>query len=181
MRKEEIENRAQEALKKYKAENPDEKNPGIDVVIMARNEGFHVVEAQFKDETDGIILVDTHAEQLLGKKTNKLIIVSKDRTRAFKRFIIAHELGHYFMNQREMDDGRILVAARDAKHGRSKAEDEFDYFAACILMPKDSFAQIAFGMKEVGMDMNTISEYLADTFVVPVESAERRLKEVGVF
>ena len=171
-----IEKAANDALKKHRS-----KNGIIDVVGLARKEGFAVGEVEFDDDTDGIILVDTHADELMGQKTNKLIIVSKERTSAFKRFIIAHELGHYFLHDKRADkDSHILIASRDAKHGRSEEENEYDYFAACLLMPAEDFKKRGEALKNAGLTVNDISCLLSEYYEVPARSAERRLEEVGV-
>lgn len=174
-----IEKEAKRVLNKH-AQLIQNNGQSIDVVSLATGLGFKVGEVEFNDDTDGIILVDTHAHELMGKETDKLILVSKDRTRAFKRFIVAHELGHYFLGQSVCDDGRVLVASRDSRHGRNAEENEYDFFAACLLMPREAFIEIASNLKSIGLSKELISKCLAEIFNVPIESAVRRMYEVGM-
>lgn len=75
------------------------------------------------------------------------IYVNRDRVGALTagraRFTVAHELGHYFL-----DDHRSALLVGDAPAHRSAcelespllAEQEADLFAACLLMPAEAFA-----------------------------------------
>lgn len=173
IRKKEIEQKADELLKKHK----DCDNGFVDVVKIARNEGFMVAEFVFQDDTDGLIIVNTDVDNIAGLKTNKLIGVSSQRDYDFKRFIIAHELSHYFLDETEDKKKGYILAARDAKHGRSEKENEHDYFAANLLMPKEAFLTQYEALIKHNSEEKTIAT-LAMLFEVPHESVKRRIAEV---
>lgn len=154
-------------------------NGYVDVVQIAKAEGFTVGEVDFEDNTDGILLVDTKAETIMDIPTQKLIVVSKQRDYNFKRFILAHELGHYFLRDKSNEDDKgILLASRDARHGRDAEENMYDRFAACLLIPKESFLEKWNGLAQASMKIEARYGYLADLFRVPLESIQRRSREV---
>lgn len=55
-------------------------------------------------------------------------------TKERQRFTMAHELGHYFLHSKQ---GQIKITA--FRRGTNLAEQEANYFAANILMPKKLF------------------------------------------
>jgi hypothetical protein len=66
------------------------------------------------------------------------------RSRAFQRFTVAHELGHYFLDGHcEQMEGAGIHVSR-AGFGRSKDpfETEADHFAASLLMPRDQVRRL---------------------------------------
>lgn len=69
---------------------------------------------------------------------------SRSANPARRRFTVAHELGHYFI-----DDHRTALEAGISPHNSSSfssrmiVEQEADFFAACLLMPQKRFVQRA--------------------------------------
>lgn len=173
--KEKIEQQADLLLKRYPP-----LSDFVDVVHIARQEGFTVAETDFKDDTDGLIMVHTGRDNIAGFHTKKLIVIHEKRSYEFKRFIIAHELSHYFLDNSENESNPFVLAARDARHGRTDEENGHDYFAACLLMPKDTFAKryqeltLSFGAQ----NQDIIAQKLSEIFVVPYDSVIRRIGEV---
>lgn len=174
MEKIEIETKVTEILQK----NPYAiKDTFVDVLKLAQGLDFVVGNAKLQQNEDGFIIVDPSRNELFGYKTQKVIGVNSSRDFPTKRFIIAHELGHFVFNAKE---GK-LFANREHKNikGRSEKENKIDYFAACLLMPKDLFVNKVKELKESGYKDNKLIEILSDMFIVPVESARRRIEEVG--
>lgn len=154
----------------------------IEIVELAQKEGFVVGEAVLENDSDGMILVNTNVESILGHETQKIILVNRDLDGYFKRFVIAHELGHYFL-----DDGKktqnYILAHRDPKvRMDDDHEKEMDYFAACLLMPVEPFKRVCDVGKALFQNDNESMELislLSNFFKVPKRSVERRLKEVA--
>lgn len=169
-RKLEIEQKAKDVLAQYESEQSV-----IDIVGLVRSYDFVVKPIELDDEEDGFIIVDTR------KGDFRLISVNTNRTYEEARFILAHEIGHYIMSESKEKD--ILFAAREKTHGRSEEENEIDYFAACLLMPKTLFIKkYKEFKKQIGDKENILAVRLADFFKVPVESAKRRMiKELKLF
>lgn len=71
------------------------------------------------------------------------IVFNLKATAGRQRFTIAHELGHFLLHRRLVDDG-FSCSVRDVAGGADSArsmEREADEFAAWLLMPLDDFRQ----------------------------------------
>jgi Zn-dependent peptidase ImmA (M78 family) len=143
------------------------------ISALANLLGIKVGETiNIEDNDDGFIYISKDKE-------NKVIGVNNHRSLKQKRFIVAHELGHYFLNYNENDES--LFAFRENKKGKDLIENQADYFAACLLMPADIFSQKYISLKKSKMrysEQEIVNE-LSDEFCVPNESVIRRIEEVG--
>lgn len=170
-KKEEIESRAEEYI--------SEKNLFVgqmDIIEIVRSEGFKVIMPNTSSELDGFVFVYPGQNEILGVKTDKLIGVAKNMPVQKKRFIIAHELGHYILHyQDEEKEGRF--AHRDIHQGKDVIEQEADLFAACILIPRKDFKEKYETMKKAFTEEN-VKIILANYYNVPKESIDRRIEEV---
>lgn len=176
MEKQRIEAKAQNILRQFGMSTAGQ----VNVLLLAQNAGFVVGNANLDDDEDGIILVNTREETILGVKTQKLIGVNSRRDLPSKRFIIAHELGHYFFHLEKERGGDIILARRENLVDRDGEENDMDYFAACLLMPADAFKRKYGELKEMGIPPSEMPMRLSKLFNVPLISAERRVGEVGL-
>lgn len=172
MEKKEIESKAQELLTSEFFDGQ-----AVKIVSLANQQGFTVGHAVLPEGTEGIIAVDTKQKSLLGSGNNKVIAVDYRLKKDRQRFIIAHELGHYVMRP---DSKAPVFAHREKAHGRSDEENEADYFAACLLMPRDGFQKALEYFREVNpaLGEKDLAVLLSEQFGVPEEAARRRIKEV---
>ena len=83
-------------------------NRSVDVIDVAKRLGFVVGNAVLNEEDDGFIVVEEGKKKIMGIKTDKLIGVNSDRPLEWKRFIIAHELGHYILHFKEKKSKRFI-------------------------------------------------------------------------
>lgn len=169
-----IENSVKETLKSIQytvSEN------SVDVIDVAKRLGFVVGNAILNEEDDGFIIVAENQEEILEVKTNKLIGVNSDRTLEWKRFIVAHEIGHYILHFKEKNMTG-LYAHRDHKRGHSEIENEADFFAANLLMPRDMFKDKYNAMKKIYDNYKEIVDALSRHYIVTAKMAERRIKEL---
>lgn len=151
----------------------------IDIIDIAHKMGFAVGNAILKDDMDGFIIVDESKKEILGIKTDKLIGVNSERELSWKRFIIAHEIAHYVLHYSpEKDNG--MYAHRDHKKGKNKQENEADFFAANLLMPRDKFVSKYKEFKAKGLSLEETILLLADKFIVTQITAQRRIEELGL-
>lgn len=175
MEKKYIEEKAKNTL----SELSDNKDTVIDIIKLAKSLGFVVGNAELSGDEDGFIIVDESKEEIFGQKTDKLIGVRDDQSIEWKRFVIAHEIGHYILHyNKEKDNG--MYAHRDHKKGKSNFENEADYFAANILMPPDSFEKNYQELKELVLSFEERILILAKRFCVTEIMARRRLEELGI-
>ena len=176
MEKQRIEAKAQFVLRQFQMNTQGQ----IDVLLLAKNAGFIVGNANLNDEEDGILLVNTKEETILGVKTQKLIGVNARLDLPAKRFLIAHELGHYFFYLERKPEGEMILAKRERTLNRTNEENDMDYFAACLLMPAYRFRARYNELQDAGIHESEIPERLGRLFNVPFISAERRVSEVGL-
>lgn len=170
-----IEEKASETLSRA----DDKGNAAIDIIGLARYLGFVVGNAELSDDEDGFIIVDEGQEQILGQPTDKLIGVRADQSIEWKRFVIAHEIGHYILHyNKEANHG--MYAHRDHKKGKDEFENEADYFAANLLMPAERFRQNYEELKESGLSFEEKVLVLAKRFCVTEIMTKRRFEELGI-
>ena len=111
--------------------------------------------------------------------SRRVIRVNINCTHELKRFIIAHEFGHFYTAETAQQSRLYIRESRkDIHYGKSIIEEEMDYFAACILMPENSFRHAYRVLRR--RNETAISRTLAQLFNVPLESVVRRIDELGL-
>ncbi len=168
-----IEERAEKLLQ----ENEINATNGVEIVSLANKMGFIVGNASLDDKEDGFIAVDKK-QTLFGTSSNKVIGVNSTRDYFFKRFVIAHELGHYVL-----DDGcnKAIYAHREHKPDpRREEEQDKDFFAACLLMPRKAFLAKYHETQEKESLLSKQIIELQKTFKVPLISIMKRLEELNL-
>lgn len=100
--------------------------------------------------------------------------INKKYGHTWQRFIIAHELGHYFLHRQDRSiftDSVFFRAVYCTEE--QKLEWQANEFAASILMPRDVVARLV----DEGSDWQT----LADTFQVSMLVMRYQLERTGLF
>lgn len=150
----------------------------VDIVELARKLGFVVGIAELPDNEDGFLAIQPlDPEKRDGEGGGKIIGVNVSRPIDLKRFIIAHEFAHWALHYQE---GKVFLH-RENKKGKSIEENDADYFAAALLMPRASFSRVYSQLKEKGLNDVVICAQLAATFKTPLESVTRRIEEIAAF
>ena len=168
-----LDDKATEVIREYGI-NPSN---GYDIVFLAKSMGFFVATAPLDDGEDGFIIVDGNGNDVLGTGSNKVIVVNSSRNQDVKRFIIAHELGHYVFNGKDKE----IFAHREKKRGKYKEkEQDIDYFAASLLMPKDAFVEKYKHLRDNGKNLSERTTILSRIFLAPIESVLRRIEELNL-
>lgn len=140
----------------------------VDIIDFAHHYGFNVVNANLEEKDDGFIAITSNL---------KLIAVNAERSLEWKRFIIAHEFGHYVLHPVKEKD--YLYRKRENVKGKNESENAADYFAAALLMPKKAFLKQYQDLKEQELSENTICMQLSSIFKVPLDSVSRRILELN--
>lgn len=94
------------------------------------------------------------------------------------RFTIAHELGHYFINNHRIGLKKGLLSPHPSKNNENKhfrIEREADYFASCLLMPEDRFKKIIHRKK---FDFSII-KLLSGYFHASITATAIRFADIG--
>ena len=145
----------------------------IVIVSIANFYGFTVYSMILQDDTSGLIMADK--ENIQGFDTNKVIVLNKLHSQARRRFTMAHELGHYFL------DGRndVCFAHRDNNVYTSQERDA-NSFASALLMPEDDIKRAIQNAKKIyfGEWQLFIIPNIANIFGVSESAAEVRLKKL---
>lgn len=161
----------------------DKGNGYIDIVQVSKDLGFLIANAELKVDSDGFIIIDEKADSILGFPTNKIIGVNKKLSLEWKRFTIAHEIGHYILHyvDHSLNWGG-LYARREHIKGKNKEENAADYFAACLLMPAQLFTEKFRQIQEAhaSMSKGEIADQLSRDFLVTQTMSIRRIDELGL-
>lgn len=158
----------------------------IEIVQLAMKYGFVVATAELPAETQGIISYDESGKQKqLGTKYSKLIVVNNQLSTEQKRFVVAHELGHYIMDNHLQTSGAHVerrITNSNNHGGRSETENQIDYFAACLLMPYhavlDEIEKFSKSRPLTDSAKLELAERLGSIFKVSGPVAYRRIEEV---
>lgn len=153
----------------------------VDIIALAKMLGFTIGMSPLPESEDGFIIVDKKQDsinKIFNINSDKIICVNSERTLKEKKFILAHELGHYLLHyQGTQYEERGYFAHRENIKGKNDDENDVDYFAACLLMPskyfKDKFVMLR-KKYSIGDCIILLSEY----FNTPLQSVLRRIDEV---
>lgn len=113
------------------------------------------------------------------KGTVDIYINAQDNNQR-KKFTIAHELGHYFLDHLNKNPKMVDLLFRDDNHNLSEEELEADEFAGCILMDekevKDRYEKATY----IGMSEEMKISVLSNIFNVSRPAMYTRLKNLGL-
>lgn len=148
----------------------------VDVVNFVQALGFVVGNAALDDNEDGFLAMrpSSFANKDNDLSSDKIIGVNAKRTLEWKRFIIAHEFAHSVLHYKE---GQVYLHREHIK-GKNCDENDADFFAAALLMPRDSFIRVYNQLTRQGLKSNALYMQLATIFRVPFDSVPRRIDEV---
>ena len=167
---EEIEVKANEIIKKYGLTEP-----GFDLTnLLTEKEDFLIGEQEMDAGTTGLLLVNDN-DHIPNTETHRLIAVNRslgqDENKQRRRFIVAHEYGHFILHKRNAS----LFAHRSTEEKDSVIELEADYFARCLLMPKEWVDAVLEELKPLTIDEKIL--IIAHRFNVTKNKARKRLCE----
>lgn len=137
------------------------------IIKIARYEGFQVKETDMSKVEKGISGAINLKE--------KTIFVNKSDSYNRKRFTIAHELAHYFLDH-DIGEGEILY--RNKPGSDPQQESEANNFAAILLLPANKIKQ---SIQEFQIDLKNESQIkeLAKLFQVSLKTLKIRLSKLG--
>ena len=143
----------------------------VDPVKLANAYGIEVKNARF---ADGDI------SGMLRKENDKIIIyVNSSESIMRKRFTVAHELGHYFLNHLEKND-KTIHRKTDFFSNVTPKESDANAFAAAILMDQYKVEELYDKLHYIGVPLDKIISKLSSTFRVSRPAVNIRLKKLGL-
>ena len=149
----------------------------IDVIEVARRLGARVVEALVPDDVSGM---------LVRNGATVIISVKPSDAPTRKRFTIAHEIGHLYLEHQfksgqhvHVDRGSYVShRGRRASEGTDPMEVEANQFASALLMPSALLKQRAAAQGDVLGEEEV--DALAQEFAVSVQAMTIRLGTLGL-
>lgn len=175
-----------EAVRKILCQNNMEEIIPVNVWELARRLGFNVLEGNFQDKHTSGMMIDSQ-EIINPFRSKRVIIINRLDSDEIQAFTIAHELGHFILHKKGQETffeafhfAYTLAGKNELSSDvwlRKAREDEADYFAACLLMPRDKFINSVITSRNRNSNMWLIKE-LAITYMVPEEAVEKRIKEI---
>lgn len=170
---------ARNILKKF---GYDELIGATPIVKIARNLGFACLAVENMPENiSGNIFIGGTTEQVY--HSGMVIVVSSKENFGHQRFIIAHELAHYFIDylgNKEFQNKNLLFSRTYPKENHDSYEEvRADRFAAELLMPSSSFLkQYVTAMEVSDYNIRYTISYLANFFQTKESSIKRRIDEL---
>lgn len=149
---------------------------------IALFEGVPVHFDNYEDSFDGMLLYDTD-----NKDFHIHINIDTGNWQNSKRarFTLAHELGHFFIDEHRLGLKYGSLEPHASFHNinhKSKIELEADYFASCLLMPRDKFNSYSVEhRRKTGVSKFSLDTIigLSNCFQTSVLSTLIRFGEVG--
>ncbi len=162
---------AQYILKKMKVDYSKEATPILKIINSFNIKAYSQDLAKDNSDLEGFILVTPSIQDQCS--TNKAISVDVNLSIAQRRFVMAHELGHYIFDCGP--DRETYVDTYVKNHHDSESEKKANAFAAELLMPKSEFEKAFYeaGKKEV-----KLFDYLCQKFEVSQKAVIKRISEV---
>lgn len=152
----------------------------VPIADIAEKYGFVVFETFLEDES-GFLLISKEGISINGKKHKKVIAVNSVDTPFRKRFTIAHELGHYFLEVYENEEKLVedyYVHREINSYNNLKREKEADKFAAELLMPTEFVEYEIKRLNRLDLLLTDIPQFISNKFQVSYSSARYRLSEL---
>lgn len=154
----------------------DKFSPGFDIVELIEEQGISYLNKNLGPKIYGASKVTSSV---------RAISVNSENSQNRQRFSAAHELGHVLLHQEKglnISD-RLLYKSemfRDEKssEGSDWREIEANFFAACLLMPKDLLEREIAKLGGLIVDEDELSE-LATIFKVSTVAMTIRLSSLG--
>lgn len=176
-RRREIENKAQEILSRFDLS----KSSYINISTIVRAENFDIKRQRMPIDTTGCIFVNDDTKERERWIAVNTVFKNPDGEEdvVFKksRFITAHEYGHYILHKPE---NKLLYAHRDSDKREKPQEKEADYFARCLLMPREQFEGFREAANQLGNHDAEFTVFaLSRVFKVTKKKVRERMKDLA--
>ena len=155
-------------------------NP-VPIVEIVKNMGFMVKMAdELPNNASGIILIAPELEERY--HTTKCVLISNKIKYGKRRFVLAHEIGHYLFDYSSQTEARFVhrfIASYNKDTIDEPNERKVNMFAAALLMPEIMFKNKYSEFIEENDLLTTIMR-LSEIFQTTTKSVEKRISELGL-
>jgi len=142
----------------------------INLNEIAKKLGFTIKEAKFKKGANHKII--SGAISVNNQENEKLIYVNADEPYYRKRFTIAHEIAHYYLEYKDTEKDIENIDFRSNMNSNKESELRANKFAAALLMPKATILALK---KDLNNNLNLISSIMQ----VSTKSIKKRFEELS--
>ena len=158
----------------------------IDIIKLVTLDGFSVFsmplqKIEGEDKTTGILMVNDN-DNILKLDTNKVIILEESLELKRRRFVTAHEYGHFKLHKK-IETSEFITKNTPRRNANTLTEDkseiEADTFARCILMPKIFVKNTIDPLYDSDKNKDTMIKIISEKFNVSLNKAEIRLQELN--
>lgn len=136
--------------------------PPVDVEGLAARLGIDIVRERLSRKFDGVIVEEDSGRYVM--------IINSRHHITRQRFTIAHEIGHWLMHRRSLEN--LGVSLRLQRRRRYNIEREANAFAAALLMPRDDVIR--------SFHLGLSFQELVKRYAVSRQSLGYRLQELGL-
>lgn len=145
--------------------------------------GIKLYVTSFLDEgISGVIYANGTTKDGFG--FDKVILMDEDEQLEHRRFVAAHELGHYLFDclcEEKYDNKNILFCETYPKcNHESDKETRADLFAAELLMPEILFVEKYDDVMDKTKDIKFTIDFLSKYFKTKPSSIKKRIREVHI-
>lgn len=158
-----------------------DKSPFVDITSLVKKDGFATIPKLLDLDTTGILHVD---ESNMTNPVREIIVNTQfnnpdgEDDVIFKksRFITAHEYAHYKLH---MPPNRSFYAHRDSSKRNTPQEQEADFFARSLLMPRKEFSIYYKIAQEIGNNDKIFTmKSLSKLFGVTTKKIRERITDL---
>ena len=155
-------------------------NAPVPIADIAERYGFIVFETFLEDESGFLLVSNDDGIVINGKKHKKVIAVNSVDTPFRKRFTIAHELGHYFLEVFDKEENlpKEYYVHRELFNHNKQREKDADKFAAELLMPTHFLEYELNRLNKLDLILTDLPQYISGKFQVSYSAARLRLAEL---
>lgn len=152
----------------------------INVFEIARKLNFDIMYGKFRHESIYGAIWDGDEElEIGGKRSKRFILVNAEDSKERQLFTIAHELGHFVLHCTDQANFFERYHGGDSQPPKAKEiEDEADFFAASLLMPRKEFK--SYIEKNRSLKKDALLSKICSDFWVEKEAAKKRFVELGI-
>jgi|SRR3989344_2835356 len=162
--------RAKSAAEEVLKENFITKPP-IPIIELVKNYGYEVAEIDLDPDIAGFVSLE-----------DRVIYVNNADSETRKAFTVAHELGHIKLHSTELEknpDIGILYRRPLGRKDDDEKEQEANYFAASLLVPKEMYEEVTNRYQNVLNEENEV-EMLSKLFGVSQDVIRYRLHDLAL-
>lgn len=151
----------------------------IDVIKFGHDSDFLMLQMRLSEHITGMLLVDD-TRPLLDTGRHNVILVNSNLDEAQKRHVIAHELGHYYLEYKKGQRNQLVYEERDREHLDDLREMNAERFARSLLMPYEKFKKSCLEKMNNHKVFDQLVSEISDEFWVTSKKVKDRLKDLGL-